>query len=291
MDTRHKHTERSLSRTAAILDDILTDPGHQISTQDLQGTSSDLEHTLPDADRRLFPQEVILRFHAFSRLPTELRLIIWKMCMPVRGRKIRIGSPARAGAVEVASPVTLWVNRESRAETQRDYRLLWDGTLGAAYWNPGRDVVCFPRVSLSTSDRLFRAGYCCDKAMRATMQQIQMLELTYVPAAWALFWVTEKVASVSGLGPSALDGRRGGKFWDWLPISPHHFPSLRVLTLVPWVARRRGTDNDEKVIRTRFKALRAAMSEYWTAKDEDGKVRNFELRIVDKVKNCRPRIV
>ncbi|KAI9049595.1 hypothetical protein LZ554_006621 [Drepanopeziza brunnea f. sp. 'monogermtubi'] len=166
MDTKHKQTECSPSWTAAVLDDILPDPGYQLSTQDLQGTSFHLEHTLPDPDRRLFPQEVRRCFHSFSRLPKELRLIIWTMCMPVRGRKIRIDNPSRAGAVEATSPVTLWVNRESRAATQRDYRLLWDGTLGAAYWNPGRDVVCFPRVSLWTSDRVFRTGCCCDKAMR-----------------------------------------------------------------------------------------------------------------------------
>lgn len=65
-------------------------------------------------------------FYLFPNLPTELRLLIWRLASP-RNRSIHLNiltcnHPSRsAEALIFTAPVTLSIDRESRAETLRYY--------------------------------------------------------------------------------------------------------------------------------------------------------------------------
>ncbi|KAM3086946.1 hypothetical protein ACMFMF_000878 [Clarireedia jacksonii] len=106
-------------------------------------------------------------FHHFASLPIELRLKIWRHTF--RGRIVALNldfgsltpgaSPESLRAAPVHHfdnlsshfPVTLWVDREARAETLRYYRDLF----------PGRELSCKPVYFCSETDSL--AVFYCNK--------------------------------------------------------------------------------------------------------------------------------
>jgi hypothetical protein len=96
----------------------------------------------------------------FSRLPIEIRLMIWRRTFPrgngfggrrrIRLAALRYGSndPMNRVFTSASTPVALHVNRESRREALRHYRLLFN--LGAGqdvprhtpiYYNPSLDII------------------------------------------------------------------------------------------------------------------------------------------------------
>jgi hypothetical protein len=110
--------------------------------------------------------------HLFPRLPPEIRVKIWALSMPgPRIVEIRCGSdtisdkcPVGPGLITLASlfgtdgraggcrssappPVTLFVCRESRAETLRRYKPMFGvaGRPGRVYFDPAVDVLYFGR--------------------------------------------------------------------------------------------------------------------------------------------------
>jgi len=109
---------------------------------------------LPDHDQELFCQQCPLRcFTMFSRLPKELRLQIWTYSMP-RGRllKIREIPTLEAPTCHAAPPMTLFINRESRAESLSHYQLLFKDYTSLSdtfrrptpiYFYPNADTIFF----------------------------------------------------------------------------------------------------------------------------------------------------
>ncbi|RDW84924.1 hypothetical protein BP6252_02514 [Coleophoma cylindrospora] len=65
------------------------------------------------------------RFHLFAQLPTELRLKIWKHCLPgPRILKISYNASLREYTSSTRAPVTLSINQEARAQTLLTYNSL-----------------------------------------------------------------------------------------------------------------------------------------------------------------------
>ena len=94
-------------------------------------THSLLALELPDNTQALFTQQPKTpdTFHSFRHLPTELRLQIWRSAFP-RSRKVCISKEKRVNG----APSTLFINRESRDETLRYYRVIK---------GRGTQVLCF----------------------------------------------------------------------------------------------------------------------------------------------------
>jgi hypothetical protein len=77
---------------------------------------------LPDPNRDLYSQvlgDSALHFRCFRKLPTEIRLKIWRPCLP--GPRKSLFEPRRRFSREEAErlPSTLFINQESRHETLR----------------------------------------------------------------------------------------------------------------------------------------------------------------------------
>jgi hypothetical protein len=101
---------------------------------------------LPDPQQELVIQTLLDEFHYFSKLPKELRLMIWRDTFP-RPRDIRLPdwSFCPEGSLDfrpIFPPITSQLNRESRDETNLHYLLFWipsDDTSGG----PSRQRLCF----------------------------------------------------------------------------------------------------------------------------------------------------
>lgn len=98
---------------------------------------------LPDPNRDLYYQVLGLaavRFHRFRQLPTELRLRIWRDCLPAP-------RDVRASEIDerVNPPITLSINQESRHETLKHYSAIYLSWLtppkGPIFCDPTRDAV------------------------------------------------------------------------------------------------------------------------------------------------------
>ena len=108
------------------------------------------ELELPDQGQLLFSQTLLSdleEFQLFSRLPIELRIMIWRLSFPpgrkvvlelnpcyscetftafqLQGRAIAEPAPLHDRRTELPHPVTLHTNRESRQETLKHYRVLF----------------------------------------------------------------------------------------------------------------------------------------------------------------------
>jgi hypothetical protein len=80
-------------------------------------------------------------FISFSRLPTEIRIRIWKYACP-EARIIKMKN--RCEIPWVAIPIIAHINQESRSEALRIYRLGFRPTRGTCkklWWNPSADTI------------------------------------------------------------------------------------------------------------------------------------------------------
>jgi hypothetical protein len=94
-------------------------------------TASDLTHfadNLPDPQKDLFLkllQPAPTKLERFQELPEKVRLKIWRQSFP-EGRDIRLRVQYQLGDYKKADfgfppPAILWVNKESRTETQKHF--------------------------------------------------------------------------------------------------------------------------------------------------------------------------
>jgi hypothetical protein len=91
---------------------------------------------LPDPDQQLFLRNTGLEvFDIFDKLPTEIRLVIWRAALPpprivhlesecLWAQSSRFFSRSRIQQKAPPYPASLYVNRESRSETLKHYRLI-----------------------------------------------------------------------------------------------------------------------------------------------------------------------
>jgi len=113
----------------------------------LAGFRSDL----PDGNIKM-NKPAAVDFTIFPELPTEIRLLIWRLA-PFDARTFRLqqipdfASPwdeTDSDPVSDANPITLQINRESREEGLRQYSVLFEGSNGGKiYFDPHVDRISF----------------------------------------------------------------------------------------------------------------------------------------------------
>jgi len=96
---------------------------------DLAETLALILNELPDPDQELFFQPLLATaFHSFPRLPTEVRLLIWRHAFPraryIICKRLRRDAESYYTFVFPASPITSRINAESRGETLKHYQPL-----------------------------------------------------------------------------------------------------------------------------------------------------------------------
>jgi hypothetical protein len=108
----------------------------------LQLTNYLFGHVLPDPyDVLPRPTRRMRNLSGFeTKLPLELRQKIWRELFPSRGRvkiDLKFHRDHKYSIIPSYIPVTLWVNRESRAETLRNYAVLHTEIQWPADWREG----------------------------------------------------------------------------------------------------------------------------------------------------------
>ena len=153
-------------------------------------TSALFANEMPDSDQELFSPGVkdLNIFHFFPKLPIEVRLAIWRLCFPaprkvnLRPTKSSFGkrdpeclngliygrwTSCRSISQHMQLPVTLYVDKESRSETLRKYRILFRESPYCPcsprapqpiIFNPNRDLLYIDLSSLVNGDEFGTAN-------------------------------------------------------------------------------------------------------------------------------------
>jgi hypothetical protein len=108
------------------------------------------------SDLRLTPAAP--SFHLFPHLPSELRLKVWAYAQPSRIVSIRYNPDTKQCTSSTPLPVLLYVNRETRYETQRSHPLLFATATAASRipFSPAIDTLYFPRCREMGYDETLR---------------------------------------------------------------------------------------------------------------------------------------
>ncbi|KAH7310020.1 hypothetical protein BKA65DRAFT_485237 [Rhexocercosporidium sp. MPI-PUGE-AT-0058] len=105
-----------------------------------------LKEELPDPNQDCSIQ-IYTQFLLFKKLPLELRLMIWKHCLP-KGRRVWLRYPCSQPLKSIRSPpITSRINRESREETFKKYRQLQHS------WPPPFECLALERYSFWDDER------------------------------------------------------------------------------------------------------------------------------------------
>ncbi|KAK0101130.1 hypothetical protein ONS95_012889 [Cadophora gregata] len=134
---------------------------------------------LPDPNEQLIVQQWSSnKFSFFSKLPLELRIMIWKASLP-RGRLVNLNNEMtqlfctshKRGACGTPFPVSLHVNQESRRETLRCYQIFrledFPFDIETHFWcrrrpicfSPSRDYFWFREAALGSTLKKFIKRY------------------------------------------------------------------------------------------------------------------------------------
>ncbi|KAH6664909.1 hypothetical protein B0J14DRAFT_569422 [Halenospora varia] len=163
----------------------LPDASLSLHTDTSQQTLNYLEQ-LPDQYAQLFPPGAN-GFSSFSELPTELRLRVWTISFP-KARKLPIFINNKSGdyldesvisaGCQYRNPITLWINKESRAETLCQYwKLMGGGPVAQIiYFNPETDIISIREAFVELRDSHLQ------KIFPTGQQTIRHLELRRIHA-------------------------------------------------------------------------------------------------------------
>ncbi|TAQ90696.1 hypothetical protein B7494_g971 [Chlorociboria aeruginascens] len=178
-------------------------------------------------------------FTLFSRLPTELRVIIWKECYP-KSRVIEVADNEHDGVPK--DIVTLKINQESRHTTLEDYRLIYDHRASPIYFDPKIDFICVNSIGydtyLYTSSWNFKEAEFTDATTAAEVQNLKLL-----------YGFVEELQD--GISEQEL-----AEFHEFLP----YFPDLK--NLVMEVYQLRDLDNQDRTETDVIKDCKDSFVEY-----------------------------
>lgn len=222
-----------------------------------------LLHQLPDPHEDLAPQTKLTAFPPFPRLPLELRQHIWRAAFPP-SRTLRLDTDHYCTCCLVFQhkptyPSTLWVCRESRAETLRLYRYfaidVETEDLDRFYpmcFSPRRDNLYFTSYNLLWGwFRVWLAAFI--RCQPAALDSVTELAIDFgvekIGWCWNYGWTNE-----------LRDELRRDIQLD-APPPLFYFPHLETLFLVVTKEKRMGPEEERECkdeLRAHFQRLRTA---------------------------------
>ncbi|KAI0999336.1 hypothetical protein K3495_g8862 [Podosphaera aphanis] len=120
--------------------------------------NSHLPFTASYTHQNKHPNKSLDKFTFFSRLPTELRIAIYKLALSPRILTIHYNGSSNAFTSPTSPPSLLSTTHESRIATQKYYRPYFGTTSSEAhiYFNPCLDTLYLPRCGEMGYDENFR---------------------------------------------------------------------------------------------------------------------------------------